>query len=198
MNNDSTRRCANSDRDLSQFVGFGYDKGRGKIAQVSWMTVSGLIFMRWWCPNTVRLAILRLFGASVGRNVLIRHRVRIHWPWKLSIDKNSWIGEGVWILNLEPVTIGSNVCVSQDVFLCTGSHKFSSPSFEFDNGSIVIEDGAWLAAQSTILRGVRIGNNSLIGAKTLIFKDVPARCRVLAPGASHTATPPKPANEGPA
>ena len=119
-----------------------------------------------------RVAILRAFGAQIGDGVLVRHRVRIHWPWKLTIGDNSWIGEGAWILNLEPVTIGANVCVSQDAFLCTGSHDRRSPTFEFDNGPITIGDGAWVAARATVLRGVTLSDNAVIRAGSVTARDV--------------------------
>ncbi|CAN5418024.1 hypothetical protein BH10ACT10_BH10ACT10_01760 [soil metagenome] len=130
--------------------------------------------MRWWMPAVGRVAILRAFGADIGEGVLVRHRVRIHWPWKLSVGNNSWIGEGVWILNLEPVSIGADVCISQDVLLCTGSHDRRSPTFEFDNGPISIGSRSWIAARATVLRGVTIGEDVTIGASTLVRKDVPA------------------------
>lgn len=161
-------------RDLSGFTGAGYDIGRGKLTQILWLAVSGSIFMRWWCPASVRVWILRAFGAQIGEGVLVRHRVRIHWPWKLTVGDHSWVGEGAWILNLEPVTIGANVCVSQDAFLCTGSHDRRSPTFEFDNGPISIGDGAWIAARATVLRGVRIGEKATIPAATLVASDLPA------------------------
>jgi putative colanic acid biosynthesis acetyltransferase WcaF len=137
--------------------------------------------MRWWCPARLRVFILRVFGATIGDDVLVRHRVRVHWPWKLCIGDHSWVGEGTWILNLEPVTIGENVCVSQDVFVCTGSHDRHSPTFEFDNGPITIEDGAWVAARATILRGVTIGARATIGAAALVVRDVAPDDLVLAP-----------------
>ncbi|WP_345068400.1 DapH/DapD/GlmU-related protein [Leifsonia kafniensis] len=166
---------------LGNFVGSGYDRGRGPLWQVAWMLVSGIVVVRWWCPVRLRIAILRWFGATIGDNVVLRHRVRIHWPWKLSVGDRSWIGEDVWVLNLEPVTIGSDVCVSQSVLLCTGSHDRHSPTFEFDNGPIVIDDGAWIAARATILRGTRIGKNSVIGATSLVTSDVPDGSFVRAP-----------------
>lgn len=145
-----------------------------------WLFVSGAVLSHWWCPARLRAATLRAFGATVGNNVLIRHRVRVHWPWKLSIGDNSWIGEGAWILNLEPVVIGSNVCISQDVLLCTGSHQLHSPSFEFDNGPITIGDQAWVCARAVVLRGVEIGQGSVIGANCVIRRDT-------APGSTHFA-----------
>lgn len=167
---------------LADFRGSGYDKGRPRIVQVLWLVSSSLI-MCWWVPGTVRVAVLRAFGARVSERVVIRHRVRIHWPWKLEIGKNSWIGEGTWILNLEPVTIGHDTCVSQEVLLCTGSHDRRSRSFEFDNGTIHIGSGSWIGARATILRGVSIGNGCVVGAASLVVRDVLDGVVLLAPKA---------------
>lgn len=167
---------------LADFTGSGYDKGRPKAIQALWLATSDVL-QCWWFPPRLRVRVLRLFGASIGPNVLIRHRVRIHWPWKLTVGSDAWVGEGTWILNLEPVRIGSNVCVSQDVLLCTGSHDRKSPSFEFDNAPITIGDGAWVAARATVLRGVTIGERATIGATALITSDVAPGAVVLAPRA---------------
>lgn len=160
-------------RSLAARRGRSYDKGRGLGAQILWVAMSTLVFTQVWCPNRLRCAMLRWFGAQIGDNVLIRHRVTVQWPWKLSIGNNSWIGVGSELYNLDQIVIGSDVCISQQVFLCTGSHDRRSPTFDFDNGPITIEDGAWVCARSTVLRGVRIGANSVIGAMSLVHHDVP-------------------------
>ena len=90
--------------------------------------------------------------------------MRVQWPWKLSIGDNSWVGTDAELYNIDNIVIGSDVCISQHVYLCTGSHDRKSPTFEFDNGPIVVEDGVWLCARSTVLRGVTIGANSVVGA----------------------------------
>jgi putative colanic acid biosynthesis acetyltransferase WcaF len=166
---------------LGGFTGANYSKGRGFPVQVLWMMVSRGITMRWWCPKRLRVFLLRLFGARIGRGTLIRHDVKIHWPWKLEIGCDSWIGESVWILNLEPVVIGSNTCISQDVFLCTGSHDRFSPTFEFDNGPITVGDSVWIAARATILRGVHIADGATVGATALVTCDVPQGATILSP-----------------
>lgn len=167
-------------RSLDDFSGNGYEKGRSFPTQAVWMLVQGLLFTRWWCPSIIRVGILRLFGAKIGSGVLIRHGVRVHWPWKLSIGDSSWIGEGVWILNLEPISIGHDTCISQSVFLCSGSHNRRSPTFEFDNAPIVVGNGVWVAARATVLRGVVIGNGATIGATALVTKSIGAGSIVLA------------------
>jgi putative colanic acid biosynthesis acetyltransferase WcaF len=161
------------ERSLASFTQVGYDKGRPFVVQAMWFAVMNLIFMKWWFPGRFRPKVLRTFGASVGTGVVIRHRVRVLWPWKLTIGDDSWIGEEVWLLNLEPISIGSDVCLSQDAFLCTGSHDRRSPSFGYDNGPIVIEDRAWVAARATVLRGVTVGRGAVVGAGVVVSADVP-------------------------
>lgn len=168
-------------RNLASFTGAGYDKGRGSAVQAAWMLTSGLVASRWWCSPRLRARILRVFGATIGEGTNIRHNVRIHWPWKLTVGDNSWIGEGAYLLNVEPITIGSDVCISQQAMLCTGSHDHTSYSFEYDNAPIVVEDGSWVGTRATVLRGVRVGRGSVVGACALVAKDVPARAMVLAP-----------------
>ena len=121
---------------------------------------------------------------TVGTGVVIRHRVRVLWPWKLSVGNDTWIGEDAWLLNLEPITLGRDVCVSQGAFLCTGSHDHDSPDFAYDNGPITVGDGAWLAAQCLVLRGVDVGAASVVGARAVVRRDVAAEARIGA-GAVH-------------
>lgn len=162
-------------RSLSAFRGDGYDKGRSLAVQAAWFACMNLVFMKWWCPAALRRHLLRLFGASVGDRVLIRHRVRVLWPWKLTIGDDCWIGEDVWLLNLEPIKLGRDVCLSQSVALITGSHDRRSVSFEYDNAPITIEDEAWIAFGATVLRGVTVGNGAVVGAKALVRTSVPPR-----------------------
>lgn len=168
-------------RSLAARRGHPYDKGRGFVAQALWVAVSEMIVMQVWCPNRLRCAILRWFGAEIGRGVLIRHRVRVQWPWNLAVGDNSWVGTDSELYNIDSIVIGSDVCISQHVYLCTGSHDRHSPTFEFDNGPIVLQDGVWLCARSTVLRGVTVGANSVVGATCLITRDVPSDSIVRPP-----------------
>jgi putative colanic acid biosynthesis acetyltransferase WcaF len=162
------------ERRLADFTGAGYDKGRPIFVQALWFACLNLVFHAWWCPSRLRVSLLRAFGARVGNGVLIRHRVRVLWPWKLDIGDDVWVGEGAWLLNLEPITIGNNVCISQEAFLCTGSHDRRSETFEYDNAPIRIEDSAWIGARATVLRGVTVGSGATIPACALVTRDVPA------------------------
>lgn len=163
----------NADLSLGAFTGGAYDKGRHVGWQLAWYVASELVVQRWWCPSRLRVAILRAFGARIGRGVLIRDRVRVHWPWKLTIGDDVWVGVGAWILNLEEVTIEDNVCISQEALLCTGSHDRRSRSFEFDNRPIHVAARSWIATRAVVLRGVRVGPNATVGAGAVVSADVP-------------------------
>ncbi|WP_328535644.1 WcaF family extracellular polysaccharide biosynthesis acetyltransferase [Streptomyces sp. NBC_00344] len=160
-------------RNLPAFTLAGYEKGRGKLVQALWFAVLNTVFMAWFCPAALRVALLRAFGATIGEGVLIRHRVRVLWPWKLTIGDHSWIGEGAWLLNLEPITIGAHVCVSQEALLCTGSHDHRAADFRYRNAPIVVGDGAWVATRATVLAGVTIGRHAVAGAGTVVHRDLP-------------------------
>lgn len=168
-----TLALAGAIHDLRGFSGRGYDKGRSIGWQALWFATSNLVFSAWWLPRRLRPVILRAFGARVGERVFIRHRVRVLWPWKLTVGDDCWLGEDAWLLNLEPITLGHDVCLSQAAFLCTGSHDRRSPTFEYDNGPIVVGDGAWIAARATVLRGVTVGAGAVVAAGVVCATDVP-------------------------
>jgi putative colanic acid biosynthesis acetyltransferase WcaF len=166
---------------LRDFTGEGRPVGVPPVVRLLWMLVSRCLTMQWWCPNQLRVLVLRAFGARIGTGTRIKFDVKIDWPWKLEIGNDTWIGESVWIINAEPVVIGSNTCISQAVVLCSGGHDISSPTFEFDNAPIVIGDSVWIAARATILRGVRVGDGATVGATALVTRDVPEAATILAP-----------------
>jgi putative colanic acid biosynthesis acetyltransferase WcaF len=158
------RDVAARQRSLRAFTGAGYDKGRPVVVQALWFAVMNLVFMKWWFPARLRPPVLRAFGARVGERVLIRHRVRVLWPWKLRIGDDCWIGEDTWLLNLEPITLDHDVCLSQGAFLCTGSHDHRDPAFEYDNGPVRVGAGAWVAARATVLRGATVEPGEVVPA----------------------------------
>lgn len=159
-------------RDLSQFTTVGYDKGRPRVVQALWFAAMNLAFTPWFVPATFRCVLLRWFGAQVGERVFIRHGVRVLWPWKLSIGSDSWVGEGVWLLNLEPIELGDNVCLSQEAFLCTGSHDHRRPDFAYRNAPIRVGSGAWVGARAMLLPGVTVGQGAVVAAMTTVSRSV--------------------------
>lgn len=160
---------------LAQFKNDSFDRGAPAWKEGLWWVVRSLLFAPWFpLPSLVKVTALRAFGATAGRCVVIRSRVNITFPWKLTLGDRVWIGDEVSILSLERIEIGSDVCVSQRVFLCTGSHDFSKDSFDLITLPIVIGDGCWIGAQSFVGPGVtfRPGSRCLAGA--VVVKDVEA------------------------
>ena len=144
---------------------------RSRMVRVLWYVTSICLFESACCPlYGVKRWLLRCFGATIGAGVVIKPRVRIKFPWNLQIGDHTWIGEDVWIDNLAAVQIGSNACVSQGVYLCTGSHDSRQVTFDLIVEPIVIEDEAWVAARSMLLPGVNITNGVLVAAGSVVTK----------------------------
>lgn len=153
---------------LDRFDNSEYRPG-SLLLRVVWTVVSGVVFQTWFpWPSRLKAALLRLFGARMGRGVVVKPRVTIKYPWFLAVGDHSWLGEGVWIDCLADVKIGSQVCVSQGVFIETGNHDWKDPSFRLLTAPVVVEDGAWLAARCTLLPGSVIGRNAVVGAGVTI------------------------------
>jgi len=129
--------------------------------------------------------LLGAFGATVGKGVQIKPGVRVKFPWRLEIGDHSWIGEDVWIDNLAPVTIASNCCISQRVYLCTGSHDWSRPTFDLIVRPIHIKQAAWIAACSTVGPGVTVGEGAVLALGSVATHD-------LEPWTIYTGIPAKP------
>jgi putative colanic acid biosynthesis acetyltransferase WcaF len=153
----------------------GLIRGRPKSVEAIWYLVKCGFFLTplpW--PSGLKVKLLRLFGAKVGHGVVIKPRVNIHFPWKLEIGHHTWIGEEVFILNFEPVTIGSHVCISQRAFLCAGNHDARDPAFSYRNAPISIADGVWIGACSFIAPNTRVGPEALICAGSIVTSSVEA------------------------
>src|SRR5262249_15696914 len=157
--------------DLSIYNNSDFDRGAPRWKEAGWMLVRFLFFQNafpW--PSSLRCTLLRVFGAKVGRAVVIRVNVNISFPWRLTIGDHFWIGEDVGILTLAPVTIESNVCISQRTYLCTGSHDFRREDFKLQVAPITVRSGSWIAACAFIARGVEIGRDSVFSAGAVLLK----------------------------
>jgi putative colanic acid biosynthesis acetyltransferase WcaF len=166
--------------DLSQYTSGNFDRGASRFKEALWVLVKCAFFLNPLpLPSKLRCTLLRLFGATIGKGVVIRSRTNITFPWRLSIGDHSWIGEQVEILSLAPVQIGSHVCVSQCAYLCTGSHDFRSPRFNLITRPITIEDHSWVAANAFICPGVTIGERTMVGAGVTVTSNIPAGVRLL-------------------
>jgi putative colanic acid biosynthesis acetyltransferase WcaF len=161
-----------------------------KIRIALWFIVHHLIFKGSFIPSSLRPTLLRIFGSSIGRRVIIRRGTRVHFPWNLEIGDDCWIGEEVWFINHEKIKIGSNVCISQRSIICSGGHDSRSASLEYAHKPVVIKDGAWVCLDAKVLPGVTIGECSVVSAGEIIRKSVPDYSMLIA-GEIRTIDPPK-------
>lgn len=122
----------------------------------------------------VRRAILRAFGAKVGREVHVYPSAVIYFPWKLEIGEWSAIGEDAFVYNLGPVTIGRSVTISQRAHLCAGTHDYADPAMPLLKPPIRIGSDAWICADAFVGPGVSVGEGAVVGARAVVVKDVPA------------------------
>ena len=161
--------------DLSKYDQSGYDRGRPRWFVLLWWLVQAIAFpLSLHNFNGFRCWLLRLFGAQIGTDVLIRPTARVTYPWKLVIGDYSWIGDDVVLYSLEKILIGSHCIISQKCYLCTGSHDIESSTFDLITAPITIGNGAWLATDCFVAAGVTIGANAVIGARSSVFTDVTA------------------------
>ncbi|MDQ3049607.1 MAG: WcaF family extracellular polysaccharide biosynthesis acetyltransferase [Bacteroidota bacterium] len=112
--------------------------------------------------SSVKVAVLRMFGAKIGKGVVIKQGVRIKYPWLLEIGNNVWIGECCWIENHAKVVIGDNVCISQGAMLLCGNHDFKKSTFDLIIGTIVLEEGVWIGARALVCPGVICKSHSVL------------------------------------
>jgi len=140
-----------------------------------WWLVQSLLFKP--SPQVLygwRRFLLRLFGARIGRGVIIRPSVTVTYPWKLSIGDWSWIGDHVTLYTLSEIIVGDSAVISQHSYICTGSHDYTRPSFDIFALPIRIEEEAWLATSVFVGPGVTVGRGAVVGACSVTLKDVPA------------------------
>lgn len=162
--------------DLSKFVSDPCISAHDyKLRKFLWYFVNSFILQSRLFPvSSLKVFILRLFGAKIGKGVNIKPQVYIKYPWRLEIGNHVWIGEKVWIANESLVIIGNNVCISHEVLVLCGGHSYSKQAFDVYNYPIVIEDGVWLGAQSTILGGITISSHAVLALKSVANTDLEA------------------------
>ena len=151
----------------------GYNRDASKFKDILWYLTKVVFFLSPIpFPYRLKRRILITFGASIGVGLVIKPRVNIHMPWKLSIGNDVWIGEEASILNFENITIGNNVCVSQRVFLCGGNHDYTDPAMPYRNGEIVLKDGCWIGANSFIGPNLTIGVDTVVSAGSVVTRNL--------------------------
>lgn len=146
-----------------------------KFKQLAWYVTNIFFFKNGLNMSSgLKVRLLRMFGASVGKGVVIKPSVNIKYPWKLVVGDHSWIGENVWIDNLADVSIGNSVCLSQGCMLLTGNHDYSKTSFDLVVKGIVLEDGVWIGARAMVCPGVNCREHAVLAACSVATKQLEA------------------------
>ena len=152
-----------------------YSRGKKGWIVIMWWLIQSSIF-RFSFHNMYgwRNFLLRLFGAKIGQGVKVRSNAKFTYPWKVSIGDYSWIGDNVQFYSLDTICVGSNCVVSQESYLCTGSHNIKDPHFGLIVKPIIIKDGAWVASDVFVYPGVTINEMAVVAARSTVIKDIPA------------------------
>lgn len=152
-----------------------YNPGGSSLKRGIWYLVNVRFFNSYFFPfSGFKVFLLKVFGATIGKGVVIKPKVNIKYPWRLVIGDYSWIGEEVWIDNLEDVSIGSNCCLSQGSMLLTGNHDFTKPTFDLIAKPITLEDGCWVGAKSVVCPGLILGTHSVLTVGSIATKNLDA------------------------
>ena len=144
-----------------------------KLARLLWRVIWGLLFRPspdW--ANGWRVLLIRLFGGHAGHHCCVRPSCRIWAPWNLYMGDYACLGADVDCYNVARVEIGGHATVSQYAFLCTASHDVTDPHMELVVAPIRIGAGAWVAARTFVSPGVTVGEGAVVGACSVVMKDV--------------------------
>lgn len=160
---------------LEEFSNKTFEKGAGLVRLSLWFFIH-IFFIKSSLIPFIKFKIfwLRLFGAKIGKGLVIKPSIHIKFPWKLIIGDYVWLGEHCWIDNLDNVTIGNNVCISQGALLLTGNHDYTVSSFDYRNAPIVLEDGVWIGAKAVVCSGVTCKSHSILTVGSIATKDLEA------------------------
>lgn len=182
--------------DLSRFGNTRSDTGASVIKRTIWYFANALFFINPYFPfRSPKPWILRLFGATVGKGVVIHPGVNIKFPWKLTIGDHVWIGQRVWLDNLDQLTIHSHVVISQGAMIIQGSHDYKQVHYPTRHAPVVLETGSWVGAGAMVMLGVTLRSHAVLSAGGVASKDLepytiyrgdpamPVRERVIEPAA---------------
>ena len=151
-----------------------FNPGAGRLKRACWHVVNAIFFNSFFHFYGLKVFMLKLFGAEVGLNVLIKPYVNIKYPWNLIIGNHVWIGENVWIDSLEKVQIGNDVCLSQGALLLCGNHDYKKSTFDLITGTIILEDGVWIGAKSIVCGGVICHSHSVLSVNSVAARNLDA------------------------
>ncbi len=148
---------------------------KNRILRMMWNCIYFLFFTHSPRPfHSWRSFLLKLFGAKIGKGVHVYPKVKIWAPWNLELDDECGIGNGTTLYSQGKIKIGKRAIISQGVHLCTGTHDYTKQGHPLITFPIVIEDQVWIAAEAFIHPGITIGEGAVIGARSVVTKNIPA------------------------
>jgi putative colanic acid biosynthesis acetyltransferase WcaF len=160
---------------LASYNNDWFKPGKSALIRLIWYITNSLFINSYCLPiSSIKRSLLRLFGANIGKGVVIKPKVNIKYPWKLTIGDYTWIGEKVWIDNLDNVIIGKNCCLSQEAMLLCGNHNYRKASFDLIIKSITLKDGSWVGAKTVVCPGVIINENAILSVGSIATKNLEA------------------------
>lgn len=127
----------------------------------------------------LRIKVLKFAGIEIGKNVCFCGHGWVYGNGKLIIGESTWLSPRViFYTHLNAyIEIGSNCDIGPGVNFIIGSHIVSKKNIRRagtgTSNSIIIGNGCWIGANSTILDGVKIGNGVVIGSGSIVTKNVP-------------------------
>ncbi|MDZ4755153.1 MAG: putative colanic acid biosynthesis acetyltransferase [Phycisphaerae bacterium] len=144
------------------------------LRRAIWEVVCATVFR--WSPrraNRWRTWLLGRFGAQLHPTAVVRRSARVQHPWLLTMGAHSAIADEVLVYNLGPIRIGEHTVVSQRVHLCAGTHDYHRDDLPLLRSFITIGRGVWVCADAFIGPDVTVGDNALVGARSVVMRDVP-------------------------
>ena len=166
-------------RDLSGHVNLAaYKNQHGLKNMMTRLIWTGTwFFAARWMPRFVmnhwRAFLLRCFGAAIGQSCRLTSSMEVWMPSRLRIGSQVWIDRNVNLYNVDRITIGDNVIISDGAYICTASHDISKKDFPLVTAPVTIGSGAWIAAHAIVLPGITIGEGAVVGSGAVVTKDVP-------------------------
>jgi putative colanic acid biosynthesis acetyltransferase WcaF len=152
---------------------------RERVAMLLWETC--WTFLCAWTPkplNGWRLIWLKIFGAKIEGIPFVHQRARIQIPWNLTLHDRSCLGDRANLYTLGEIEIGARAIVAQEAYLCTGTHDLTVAHVPLQVAKITVGDDTFVGARAFVLPGISIGTGAIIGACSVVTKNVPAKTLV--------------------
>lgn len=115
---------------------------------------------------------LRLFGAKIDKTARVYAGVKIYYPANLVVEKYASIASGVNCYNVDKIIVKAYATISQRATLCTASHDIADLSRPLITAPITVGKYAWVASEAFVSMGTKIGDYAVVGARSLVLKDV--------------------------